>query len=481
MRRSNEFQPFGTQRSWPDGSAVKHWETNEQNRISIRDLSPSLPNCTVVGLVLAKEAPRSFPDKKNPGQFRCLLAFTIRDSSTDYINVTLWGSQGFVERTSSTFRINDVVQIDNCRVQLKPNDESEARYRVFTPSLYHIHVSENSSSIRTYYGRDYGELLAMGHVAIRESDGFLSLQEIIDNAQHLRGQLVSFMAVVKHVGKVDKFTSKAGKDVTRCEIRMFDDTCPMLSLMLWDQEAIHLAQGWTSKENVLEVTDAKISFDEYRQRVTSTYSSKTVIITNPDSRRAHALFRFAQSVEIPDDEEEETSRSFQTSFKEKDVDLKNIDSVVRLGEWSKKLSRGQQETAISFGCITYSNLDNAVFYQCSLCKRKADDEHRVCINTQCSGYRGATYVQAEFNFLVTLSDETGSLNCRMKSPIADQLLGLSPVAFASAEDLNLSQLKWKFQLEWMKVYLQVSCTSQNRLMARILGCFPADPAEMKAI
>ena len=41
----------------------------------------------------------------------------------------------------------------------------------------------------------------MGHVAIRESDGFLSLQEIIDNAQHLRGQLVSFMAVVKHVRK----------------------------------------------------------------------------------------------------------------------------------------------------------------------------------------------------------------------------------------------------------------------------------------
>ena len=129
-------------------------------------------------------------------------------------------------------------------------------------------------------------------------------------------------------------------------------------LCRWDQEAIHLAQGWTSKENgilfylnycyfdilfywvllVLEVTDAKISFDEYRQRVTSTYSSKTVIITNPgqltltisfccfciffllDTRRAHALFRFAQSVEIPDDEEEETSRSFQTSFKEKDVD-----------------------------------------------------------------------------------------------------------------------------------------------------------------
>ena len=33
---------------------------------------------------------------------------------------------------------------------------------------------------------------------------------------------------------MDKFTSKAGKDVTRCEIRMFDDTCPMLSLMLYE-------------------------------------------------------------------------------------------------------------------------------------------------------------------------------------------------------------------------------------------------------
>ena len=47
----------------------------------------------------------------DPGQTRSRMGFTIRDSPDDYINVTVWGSQAYIDKLSSSFKICDVGEI----------------------------------------------------------------------------------------------------------------------------------------------------------------------------------------------------------------------------------------------------------------------------------------------------------------------------------------------------------------------------------
>jgi len=79
---------------------------------------------TVVGLVLTKQAIRSFPDKKSkvncsicsvlillcpdPGSDRYKFSFTLRDSQSDYVNATCWGNEQQITKIFQTFRINDI-------------------------------------------------------------------------------------------------------------------------------------------------------------------------------------------------------------------------------------------------------------------------------------------------------------------------------------------------------------------------------------
>jgi hypothetical protein len=44
----------------------------------------------------------------DPGQIRCRMGFTVRDGADDYINVTVWGSQSYLDKLSSSFKIYDV-------------------------------------------------------------------------------------------------------------------------------------------------------------------------------------------------------------------------------------------------------------------------------------------------------------------------------------------------------------------------------------
>ena len=78
----------------------------------------------MVGLVINKQSVHSFPDKRSkiiiiiiiiiklfdldPANIRYKMTFTIRDSADDYINVTCWGGESYVNILSQSFRIYDV-------------------------------------------------------------------------------------------------------------------------------------------------------------------------------------------------------------------------------------------------------------------------------------------------------------------------------------------------------------------------------------
>ena len=44
----------------------------------------------------------------DPGSERSKFLFTLRDSPSDYVNVTCWGSEEYIKTTSDSFKICDV-------------------------------------------------------------------------------------------------------------------------------------------------------------------------------------------------------------------------------------------------------------------------------------------------------------------------------------------------------------------------------------
>ena len=77
-------------------------------KLTLQELQPDLNNVVVVGVIIAKQRPRTFAPKRNEFGNRAVWNFTLRDSPRDYINATFWGACEEVLKLSDTFQIGDV-------------------------------------------------------------------------------------------------------------------------------------------------------------------------------------------------------------------------------------------------------------------------------------------------------------------------------------------------------------------------------------
>lgn len=78
-------------------------------RVNLRNLNPNLTNILIVGIIIGKQRPRKFLDKKAPVEFyKGVWNFTLRDSVQDYINVTYWETSEVIFQKNDQFHTGDV-------------------------------------------------------------------------------------------------------------------------------------------------------------------------------------------------------------------------------------------------------------------------------------------------------------------------------------------------------------------------------------
>jgi hypothetical protein len=132
--------------------------------------------------------------------------------------------------------------------------------------------------------------------------------------------------------------------------------------------------------------------------------------------------------------------------------------------------------------LTYIGLSDAIAQKCSLCKRRVKSEKQICQNSDCAGFQHPTTVENSLDLLLVLSDHTGSITCRITGPEAESLLACSSDEYLSMSESAIFELKWKLQLEWVKVYLQAFVSPTRTIpLVRVLSCCLADLSEMKLI
>ncbi|XP_020498189.2 meiosis-specific with OB domain-containing protein [Labrus bergylta] len=450
-----------------------------QTYIAISELHPNFSHPKLAGIIIGKSDVKSFPDRKNIGEERYTFSFTVQDSPDFFINVTAWGHDAYIIGLSNSFSIGECVVIENPLVTNKDPEKGD-KFCPTTPSLYRLLVSEAHSQVRLCAEVDtIDRLLPLIHLPVKDSGDFYSLGDIVANGQKLDGMAINILAALKSIGELKQFTTSDGRKGQRLEVKLFDDSVSSFPLICWDREAIQLVQTLIPKETVLFIADAKISFDSFRNGMTATVNSKTIITVNPDTREASLLFSYAKEVS--------DSGALDQDEKPEDVPVDSITDVYTVSQLKQKA----QETPEPFFGITYSfisklDLDSSVSKviktRCSSCKFQVTDDAQSCTNQLCPGRDQVFSASTGFDLLVDFTDHTGTLHaCPLRSPVTEKVLGCTTEEFTSLTDDERTTMKWKFLLERCKIHVKIIPSSKLKsgMRGMVLACSLADPGEVK--
>ncbi|XP_039102774.1 meiosis-specific with OB domain-containing protein isoform X4 [Hyaena hyaena] len=402
---------------------------------ALADLYPNMANLKIIGIVIGKTDVRGFPDRKNAGSERYTFSFTIRDSPAHFVNAASWGSEGYIRSLSDSFRIGECVIIENPLIQRKEL-EREEKFSPATPGSCKLLLSENHSTVKVCSSCEVDtKLLALIYLPIKESRDYYSLGDIVANGHSLDGRIINVLAAVKSVGEPKYFTTSDRRKGQRCEVKLYDETESSFTMICWDNESILVAQSWMPRETVIFASDVRINFDKFRNCMTATVISKTIITTNPDTPEANILLNFIR-------ENKETNP---------------LD-----GEIDNYLKE-----SINFR------------HRCSGCGYIMKEAAGTCITCNRDSLEFKS-VFLSFHLLIDVTDHTGTLHsCSLTGGVAEETLGCTVNEFLTMTDAQKTALKWQLLLERSKIYLKffLSHRARGGLRISVLSCKLADPIE----
>ncbi|XP_045640681.1 meiosis-specific with OB domain-containing protein isoform X5 [Ursus americanus] len=415
---------------------------------ALSDLHPNMANLKIIGIVIGKTDVKGFPDRKNIGSERHTFSFTIRDSPTHFVNATSWGSEGYIRSLSDSFRVGECVIIENPLIQRKEL-EREEKFSPATPGSCKLLLSENHSTVKvcSSYQVDT-KLLALIYLPVKESRDFYSLGDIVANGCSLDGRIINVLAAVRSVGEPKYFTTSDRRKGQRCEVKLYDETESSFAMICWDNESILVAQSWVPRDTVIFASDVRISFDKFRNCMTATVISKTIITTNP---------------------------------------VNTIVDVYTVEQLKVKASKNEGKAdpfyGILYAYISTLNIDDdtttVVRHRCSCCGYVVNESSSTC--TACNKDRlEFKSVFLSFHLLIDLTDHTGTLHaCSLTGGVAEETLGCTVNEFLAMTDEQKTALKWRFLLERSKIYLKffLSHRARGGLRISVLSCKLADPIE----
>nr|XP_055220899.1 meiosis-specific with OB domain-containing protein isoform X3 [Gorilla gorilla gorilla] len=415
---------------------------------TLSDLQPNMANLKVIGIVIGKTDVKGFPDRKNIGSERYTFSFTIRDSPAHFVNAASWGNEDYIKSLSDSFRVGDCVIIENPLIQRK-EIEREEKFSPATPSNCKLLLSENHSTVKVCSSYEVDtKLLSLIHLPVKESHDYYSLGDIVANGHSLNGRIINVLAAVKSVGEPKYFTTSDRRKGQRCEVRLYDETESSFAMTCWDNESILLAQSWMPRETVIFASDVRINFDKFRNCMTATIISKTIITTNPVSTI---------------------------------VDVYTVEQLK--GKALKNEGKADPSYGILYAYISTLNIDDettkVVRNRCSSCGYVVNEASNMC--TTCNkNSLDFKSVFLSFHVLIDLTDHTGTLHsCSLTGSVAEETLGCTVNEFLAMTDEQKTALKWQFLLERSKIYLKfvLSHRARSGLKISVLSCKLADPTE----
>uniref|UniRef100_S4R4D8 Methionine sulfoxide reductase B1b n=1 Tax=Petromyzon marinus TaxID=7757 RepID=S4R4D8_PETMA len=437
------------------------YRTTPSSRTAIEELHSGAMNVTIIGVILGKTDPKGFQNRKSPEKERFTFDFVLRDSPNYFINVECWGDDIFIHNLSRSFRIGEVeVKVQNPLVRTKDIEQDE-KFRPWTPSPYKLTLSENHSAVALCSGEEGSSMMPLLHLPTKESHDYYTLSDILANGQNLQGEVINILVGVRTVSEPKAFVTKDNRPGQNCDVILFDETVNSFHFVLWNKEAIQLAQTWEPRKTVIFAADVKVSFDKYRQSMVATAISKTIITTNPNTQEAQLLFTYANDYFAAGNFEEDISPE---GLKTLDFNtIKDVFTIEQMKEKEVSLRASESPVPVwGVACMFVSmlNVDDSagkvMRVRCSLCNCSVDPYSQVCTNDNCDAtLLNNTVTVRTFEMQMEIADYTGSLNnCWVTGAVAEKMLGCTVDAFSQMTDVQKTELKWRVLLERCKIYFK---------------------------
>ncbi|XP_044903626.1 meiosis-specific with OB domain-containing protein isoform X3 [Felis catus] len=372
--------------------------------------------------------------------------------------------------------------IENPLIQRKEL-EREEKFSPATPGNCKLLLSENHSTVKVCSSYEVDtKLLALIYLPIKESRDYYSLGDIVANGHSLDGKIINVLAAVRSVGEPKYFTTSDRRKGQRCEVKLYDETESSFTMTCWDNESILVAQSWMPRETVIFASDVRISFDKFRNCMTATVISKTIITTNPDTPEANILLNF-----IRENKETNPLDGEIDSYLKDSINLNAIVDVYTVEQLKVKALKNEGKAdpfyGILYAHISTLNIDGAtttvVRRRCSGCGYVMKEASGTCLTCHRDSLELKS-VFLSFHLLIDVTDHTGTLHaCSLTGGVAEETLGCTVNEFLTMTDEQKTALKWQFLLERSKLYLKffLSHRARGGLRVSVLSCKLADPTE----
>ncbi|KAJ8786539.1 hypothetical protein J1605_006028 [Eschrichtius robustus] len=352
-----------------------------KNFTALSDLHPNMAN---------------LPHPKDIGSERYTFSFTIRDSTTHFVNATSWGKEDYIRSLSDGFRVGECVIIENPLIQRKEL-EREEKFSPATPSDYKLLLSENHSMVKVCSSYEVdAKLLSLIYLPVKESCDYYSLGDIVANGHSLDGRIINVLAAVRSVGEPKYFTTSDRRKGQRCEVKLYDETESSFAMICWDNESILLAQSWVPRET--------------------------------DTPEANILLNFIRENKETNPLDDEID-----SYLKESTNLNTIVDVYTVEQLKVKALKNEGKPdpiyGILYAYISTLNIDDettkVVRNRCSGCGYIVNEASSTCTtcNKDSSEFKS---VFRSFHMLIDLTDHTGTLHsCSLTGSVAEETLGFT--------------------------------------------------------
>merc|ERR1719186_727198 len=150
---------------------------------------------------------------KKDGTDRWVTTFTLRDSPSDMINLTIWSGKEEASSLKNNFHIGEVVEIVRPRVLQRDLTGRDHSYSPAVTSSLQLMFQDGKTVLSPFLGD------------ISNYTNLLRISDIVTNSGSLKGHFVDILAAVRSVGTEKKFPSReweGEEDRGMREVRLFD-------------------------------------------------------------------------------------------------------------------------------------------------------------------------------------------------------------------------------------------------------------------
>lgn len=454
-------------------------------KCEIKDLSIDAPAVFITCLLIAKTEPRQF-ESKYDGIRKSVITLTVRDSKRHIINCTVWGSDHFVDNCNLGFRIGDIITIN--RPKILPNNGSQ--FMPLTTVPFSLSLREGTSFIFRESTEPYTELNSLFHESIKPTSHAIYLADLMNGMSNSTDDYVDLLVLVRVINPTRTINTKHGEKLVR-EIYVMDSTNKAVLLTLWNNEYIQRANDWRPLQTVLHLVDARKTYSDFHKTIVLTMNARTIITEDPvQSSKSKNLMEFICGLS----QEKLTDLSTLEKRNSSLINLEDINTVMTvqkiIGLRDKIDEPEDQFTALIYAVITNFDIGmgfDPISRYCVLCNKiLIRSNSGSCENEICKAkFETENIVERElkkFNIAISVSDGTGTLNCRLTDQYAANVLKCSVAEFSHFDEKTIDELREKYLLARfsMKLLIKRKTMLRKAGFLMVLDIFETDPEEVAA-